>query len=161
MPERNGLEICKILKSKTATRDIPIIILTSNEGKRYLLEGIQAGADEFANKELDHEILITKINAVIRFRDVLLRNVELELFRSIQALITTLNHEINNPLSVAIGMLGSGPENFTQSKYDNIKSSLSRISCVVKEMKKVTIDDINFSKYSRNKEMLNLRKANY
>ncbi len=158
MPDINGPQLCKTLKTHSDYNSIPIIILTGHEGKEYILEAIQSGADDFASKSLDHEVLVTKINAVIRFHDTLLRNVELERFRAIHTLITILNHAINNPLAIALGILGKGPASIDQKKYDAIKQYLNRISDVIKDMKKISVDSIGFKHYSKRKELLDINK---
>lgn len=46
MPERSGIEVCRILRSRTETSKLPIIMLTARgeEGDRVL--GLEAGADD-------------------------------------------------------------------------------------------------------------------
>jgi CheY-like chemotaxis protein len=50
MPEMDGVEICKRLKSDPSTQHIPIIILTSPTDKKMRAKGISAGANDFVTK---------------------------------------------------------------------------------------------------------------
>ena len=101
-----GPEVTGRLKSNPATRHVPVVILTSQSDKKYLLSAINSGADDFVDKKIDPEVVVCKVQAVIRASELLIRHMELERFRTTHAMITTYNHEINNPLAVAAGMLG-------------------------------------------------------
>ena len=46
MPEMNGIELCKKIKSHTQTSHIPVIILTARSAEEHQLEGYETGADD-------------------------------------------------------------------------------------------------------------------
>ncbi len=52
MPGRNGLDICKTLKKNDLTKSIPIILVTSRTGKKDILIGLHAGADDYLTKPI-------------------------------------------------------------------------------------------------------------
>ena len=66
LPERSGLEVCRILRGKKETRHIPIIMLTARgeEGDRVL--GLEAGADDYMVKPYSPRELVARINALLR-----------------------------------------------------------------------------------------------
>jgi len=69
MPGPSGLEMCRLLKNKKSTRDIPIIILTvlSREVDRgYAFE---AGADGFLSKPFSIEALLCEVDKVLSASD--------------------------------------------------------------------------------------------
>ncbi|PIE35250.1 hypothetical protein CSA56_05020 [candidate division KSB3 bacterium] len=67
MPKMTGYQVCRLLKSDTATKNIPIIILTSRGHKRDRFWGLSTGADDFITKNFESETeLFKKIEAVIR-----------------------------------------------------------------------------------------------
>jgi DNA-binding response OmpR family regulator len=55
----DGLEICKYLKSKEQTRNIPIIMLSATPGIEPL--AMNAGANDFLEKPFNSAVLITKV----------------------------------------------------------------------------------------------------
>lgn len=69
MPRRDGLELCRNLKKDIRTSHIPFILLTaysSNEGELF---GYESGADEYINKPFSMDILLLKIQKLIREQD--------------------------------------------------------------------------------------------
>lgn len=61
MPELNGFETAKFLRSIEKTRYTPIIFLTAiAKEEKYLFEGYEAGAIDFIHKPIDDKILINK-----------------------------------------------------------------------------------------------------
>ena len=66
LPERSGLELCRILRNKKETRNLPIIMLTARgeEGDRVL--GLEAGADDYVVKPYSPKEMIARINALLR-----------------------------------------------------------------------------------------------
>ncbi|MBI2510969.1 MAG: response regulator [Opitutae bacterium] len=66
MPEMSGKEACRRIKAEAAWRDIPLIILTAREESEAMIEGINAGADDYITKSGDFEILKARLRAQLR-----------------------------------------------------------------------------------------------
>jgi len=62
MPEMDGLELCRRLRSGTVDRYIFVILLTGNGRPEDTLMGLQAGADEFLVKPFNPVELILRVN---------------------------------------------------------------------------------------------------
>jgi DNA-binding response OmpR family regulator len=62
LPKMSGLEICKVLKSDTATRNIPIIILTAKAAEVDKIVGLELGADDYVTKPFSPRELILRVN---------------------------------------------------------------------------------------------------
>lgn len=65
MPEMNGYELCKAIKSNEATADIPVILLTSLSNSEDVLEGLACGADNFLTKPYSEKYLLSIIDQII------------------------------------------------------------------------------------------------
>ena len=50
MPSPNGIEICKILRQKKETKNIPIIMLTAKSEEDNKIVGLESGADDYIIK---------------------------------------------------------------------------------------------------------------
>ena len=61
MPEMDGFELCRILKTKPATKDIPIIFVTAKNDKEELLKGFEAGAVDYVTKPFDIKELLVRL----------------------------------------------------------------------------------------------------
>ncbi|MED1563571.1 XRE family transcriptional regulator [Alkalihalobacillus alcalophilus ATCC 27647 = CGMCC 1.3604] len=63
MPEMSGWDVCTEIKKE---KDIPIIMLTARTDKQDILTGLTMGADDYITKPFDEEILVARIEAVLR-----------------------------------------------------------------------------------------------
>ena len=81
MPDLNGLEICRRLRSISFEAYTHIIMLTGKRDKQSVVEGLQAGADDYLTKPFHQEELIARV--AVGFRTV-------EIHRQIQAKNKTL-----------------------------------------------------------------------
>ena len=66
MPELNGFEVCKILKSNPQTSGIPVIFLTAKENEIDEILGLEIGADDYITKPISPRKVIARIKSVIR-----------------------------------------------------------------------------------------------
>jgi len=66
LPEIDGLEICRNLKSEISTRAIPIIMVTAKEEESDVVLGLGLGADDYVVKPFSPKELIARIKALLR-----------------------------------------------------------------------------------------------
>jgi DNA-binding response OmpR family regulator len=53
MPEKEGPEVCRIIRSRPQMASVYIILLTALGGRQNLIEGLEAGADDYVTKPFD------------------------------------------------------------------------------------------------------------
>ncbi|MGC2816453.1 MAG: response regulator, partial [Candidatus Acidiferrum sp.] len=66
MPGLSGQETCRRIKGSAAWRDIPLIMHTALEEQQAMIEGINAGADDYIAKSSDLEVLCARVRAQLR-----------------------------------------------------------------------------------------------
>ena len=66
MPEMNGLEFCRLLKSNPRTRDIPVIFITVLNSSEEKEEAFKAGAVDFIPKPFDSVEVIMRIRTQLK-----------------------------------------------------------------------------------------------
>jgi DNA-binding response OmpR family regulator len=66
MPGLSGQETCRRIKSSAQWRDIPLIMHTAVEEQAAMIEGINAGADDYIAKSSDLEVLSARVRAQLR-----------------------------------------------------------------------------------------------
>jgi len=71
LPDKNGFEICQILKNDLRTSHIPIIVLTAFDNKEFYVEGLQAGADLYLTKPFSLGILHQSLKTLLYNREKL------------------------------------------------------------------------------------------
>ncbi len=69
MPEMDGLELCRIIKSDISYSHIPVILLTAKSGIQDKIEGLETGADIYIEKPFSNEYLLACISSVVRNRE--------------------------------------------------------------------------------------------
>ena len=66
MPEMDGTELCRALKSDLRFRNIPVILLTARVSSEATLEAYAHGADDFVAKPFHPKVLMARIRAQLR-----------------------------------------------------------------------------------------------
>jgi len=66
LPKMPGLEVCRALKTDSATSHIPIIMLTAKAEEIDRIVGLEFGADDYVTKPFSPRELILRINAILR-----------------------------------------------------------------------------------------------
>jgi DNA-binding response OmpR family regulator len=70
LPVLSGFEVCRILRSRPATRQIPIIMLTARTAEVDRVSGLDLGADDYVTKPFSLRELAARVRAVLRRRHV-------------------------------------------------------------------------------------------
>ncbi|TAN70409.1 MAG: response regulator [Methylobacter sp.] len=65
MPNMDGYELCKALKSDEKLKDVPIILVTSLSDPHDVIRGLECGADNFIRKPYDGDYLVSRINYLL------------------------------------------------------------------------------------------------
>lgn len=66
LPVINGLEVCRLLRSRPATKNVPIIMLTARTSESDRVVGLDAGADDYVTKPFSLRELSARVRAVLR-----------------------------------------------------------------------------------------------
>ncbi|GAB2851872.1 hypothetical protein GCM10027277_20250 [Pseudoduganella ginsengisoli] len=65
MPEMDGYELCRAIKSDNDLRDIPVILVTSLTDPKDIIRGIECGADNFIRKPYAEDYLLNRIGHML------------------------------------------------------------------------------------------------
>src|SRR5262245_55730612 len=68
MPDMDGFEVCKQLKSNPLTHHIPVIIVTALDQPSDRVRGLEAGADDFLTKPVSDVALIARVRSLSRLK---------------------------------------------------------------------------------------------
>jgi len=72
LPEMDGFQVCKHLRSEEKTSSVPIIMLTAKSQETDKVVGLELGADDYMTKPFSPRELVARIKAVLRrYKDVL------------------------------------------------------------------------------------------
>ena len=65
MPEVDGYAMLEMIKQNIELRFIPVIFLTSNNDRNYVIKAVKYGADDYVVKPIDKDTLMNKIEALL------------------------------------------------------------------------------------------------
>ncbi|MCB1371854.1 MAG: response regulator, partial [Rhodobacteraceae bacterium] len=66
LPNVSGIELCRQLRSRSETRDIPVIMLTARGEEEDRVRGLDVGADDYVTKPFSMSELVARMRAVLR-----------------------------------------------------------------------------------------------
>ncbi len=103
MPEMNGIEATKYLKSLESTKDIPVIMATGvMTSPKHLKTALEAGAVDYIRKPIDKTELTARVYSILKlaesYKKIKLLNATKDKFFSIVA------HDLKNPLHALMGL---------------------------------------------------------
>ncbi len=68
MPNMDGFEVCRRLKSNPRTHHIPVIMVTALDQPSDRIAGLEAGADDFLTKPFDVVQLMARVKSLVRLK---------------------------------------------------------------------------------------------
>ena len=126
LPDIDGLEVCRRLKSEPRTAGITVLQVSATDRETgHRVRALDGGADGYLTLPVDHEELMATVRALVRLRRAESESASL---RAVTQLANAAAHEINNPLSVITGHLhflakdpAMSPERLTQMEEAAIR----------------------------------------
>jgi signal transduction histidine kinase len=70
MPEMDGYQLCRQIKSDENWKDIPVLLLTSLSDPRDIVRGLECGADNFITKPYNKELLLSRVQYMLLNQEV-------------------------------------------------------------------------------------------
>ena len=128
MPGMDGFSLCRKLKKDPESSDIPLIFLTSLSQKEDIIEGFNAGGNDYIVKPFNQQELLARVRNHLHIYDMLQENKRLtelseDANRSKTEFLASMSHEIRTPLNSIIGMaevLADTPLSSEQHNYVRI-----------------------------------------
>jgi DNA-binding response OmpR family regulator len=68
MPQMNGIELCRKIKTDQRTSHIPVLLLTARTAEEQKIEGFESGASDYVTKPFNFEILQSRIKNLVAQR---------------------------------------------------------------------------------------------
>jgi diguanylate cyclase (GGDEF)-like protein len=152
MPEMDGFEVCRRIKSDDLHRNIPVVMITSFADRENRIRGIEAGAEDFISKPFDSTEVLARISMLLhvkllndRLQSAYLNIAKLSAFGeqsiinfdpvtfSFSDNVDSLVHQIirrrpdlaDSPETVVIGMIGQGGV-CQWLRYDSLGRDITR-----------------------------------
>jgi signal transduction histidine kinase len=168
LPDISGISICRAVRGRPRTAQIPIVVLTADSRPETVAHAFRSGANDFIEKPFAPEVLVLRINRIVRERltdqemarrfDELTEahaalaaaRADLVLQQRLSALglmISGLAHEMNSPLGALLASLqfvlegrADSPEDAKDALTDALKAG-ERVAELVKRMRSIAGSD--------------------
>lgn len=156
MPQLDGFELLKALRADVRTREVPIILLSARAGEESVIEGLQAGADDYLIKPFSATELVTRVLAHLQMAQLRLEALRQErtISRRKDEMLSTVSHELNTPLVAILGwtrLLRTNPPS-----HSMLMKSLETIERNATLQAKLISDLLDISRITAGKLRLNL-----
>ncbi|TIL71374.1 MAG: adenylate/guanylate cyclase domain-containing response regulator [Mesorhizobium sp.] len=66
MPKLDGISVVRMLKHDQSLRSIPVILVTAKADTRDVVEGLDAGGDDYLTKPFEHRALLARVRSMLR-----------------------------------------------------------------------------------------------
>ncbi len=160
IPDENGNDTLKKIRERFSAVEMPIIMVTSNTEAIDIIHSLNFGANDYITKPVEFDVAIKRIETHLKISELSHEMSRLKELEAVKAIVATYNHEINNPLTIAIGNLDLIKNN--QNAVENLKEAekaLWRISDIIKKIQKVLqTKSIDYEEYDKHCYMLNINK---
>ncbi|NCF30027.1 MAG: response regulator [Gammaproteobacteria bacterium] len=70
MPKVDGVTVCRELKADTSLPFMPIIMVTAKSDSQDIVAGLEAGAEEYLTKPVDHAALMARVKSMLRIKEL-------------------------------------------------------------------------------------------
>lgn len=163
LPEIDGLEVCRRIRSAAKPRSSRIMLLTARADEQSKLTALENGANDFLTKPFSTVEVLTRLRNLLENarleRDLAVRNARLEQtlkdleatqaqliqsekLNALGSLSAGLLHEINNPLNyslTALQLLGADPsiqgDELMREIVGDIQEGMDRIRAIVSDLR--------------------------
>lgn len=157
MPGAFGTEVLLKIRSKFNALHLPIIMVTSKADASDVIGCLHSGANDYVTKPVNFEVALSRINTHLMLAEISQKMTRLNEIAALDAMVTTYNHEINNPLSIALGCLNT-PDVKTNANYIKLETALLRIADIVKKIRLVTEKkELEYLEYTEANKMVKVK----
>jgi signal transduction histidine kinase len=122
MPEMNGYEVTRRIRANHALPYIPILLVTAYD-QTSLVEGLDAGADDFIRKPFDIEELRARIRSLLRLKQAM--DNQTHMIRQRDDFVARLTHDLRTPMIAANRMLQFCKDEAFGSVADEAKDAIA------------------------------------
>jgi len=175
MPEMNGFEVAKLIRSRRKFQNIPIIFLTAvYKSEDFKQQGFESGAIDYLTKPIDDTILLSRVKAYLRViegeREINRRlSEEIEARKRTEAVLEDLNqqlkeasrhktdylssmsHELRTPLNALIGYLSLSLNELQPEVPEEKIQNLAKANQTARVILQLINDVLDFAKIEAGK----------
>lgn len=141
MPKMGGLDLTRAVRKSQRLRDIPIVLVTARSEPAQVLDGFDAGAEDYVAKPFHGRELLARVDALVRARRMAGRFAHRERLATLGFTAASVAHHIRNPLNSLIAglpmverRLGDAVDAPTKKMFGVFMDCANRIEAVTSDL---------------------------
>ncbi len=143
MPEMDGYEVCRILRGKPETKDIPVVFVTANTDDHTLQEAFEAGGTDYVRKPVNKVELLARIKSALTQQELTRKLLEEEKLEGVLEMAGAVCHELNQPMQSVLGFSQLLMDDMTMDdpRYEYIsiiKDQIDKMGRITKKLMRIT-----------------------
>lgn len=149
MPRMDGLALVRALRSVAATRDIPILVVTARGEPAEVLDGFDAGADDYLLKPFHGRELLARIDVQLRLRTLARELAHRERLATLGTLASSVAHHVRNPLTALVSGLPAMRRRLADTVDPRSREMLDVFVDCAQRIERITLDLLDLSRVDR------------
>ncbi len=138
MPGMTGLDVLVEIRESYLPSELPVIMVTSMNETEKIVYALDQGCNDYITKPITIETVAARVKTQITLKKLHEQHTAKNKLEVINEVITTLNHEINNPLFIALNHIRKANRRADYTQLEKAENALVRITNIVKQ-----ISDLN------------------
>lgn len=163
MPDLCGHDVLKSIRSTYSQLELPVIMLSGKDEVQDIVDSLKIGANDYIVKPANIDIAMARLNTQLMQAEFLKLAAKKKELETINAMVVTYSHEINNPLTIALGHLDKlKPIIGNHNSYHRIENSLQRIIDIIAKINSISENsaEVEFESYSdQGEKILKIKKT--
>lgn len=159
MPDRNGTEILRELREQWSEIELPVIMITAKSDAGDIVESLRFGANDYVVKPVNFEVTLHRVRAHLKIAELAKQASMVKELQAVSALIATYNHEVNNPLAIALGLVSRIAEKYpNESDSKKLEAAIWRVANIVKKINEVAVQgSLEYEDYTAQEKMVKIK----
>jgi DNA-binding response OmpR family regulator len=162
MPGMDGVEVCREIRKQKRPGYTYMILLTARDRKKDIVEGIEAGADDYVTKPFNPHELKVRIRAGRRILEMQAELMQREKLRGVLEMAGATCHEFNQPMQVISGycelLMKQLPGD--AQEYVQVSKILEAVESMIKVTRKLqSITKYETREYIKGSRIIDIDKA--
>jgi signal transduction histidine kinase len=149
MPEMDGYQLCRALRSHAETRVTPILLVTARTETASVLEGFDAGASDYILKPFHGRELLARVDVHVRLRRMMRDFAVRERHATLGVLAASVAHQVRNPLTSLVSGLPAMRSKLGNTVGESTQQLIDVMIDCAQRIERLTTDLTDLSRVDR------------
>lgn len=157
LPDITGEEVLVEVRKKFSYIELPVIVLSASENSSDVIKALKLGANDYMVKPAYIQTVMARIENLLAYNRIYEMGLKKEKVEGINQVIITYNHQLNNPLTIALGMVELLEKDRPSKETERLRSALERMSSIVQKIATLMDSEIEEERYTEATKMIRIK----